>query len=98
MSSAESLWESFVIMLLCIFGAILIIFAVGMPTEEANKQLILAGVIDVPQEWQTSDISDFFISIIYWIAYLMGFAGVVQFIYTSVRRTKYDVYGNPIED
>ncbi len=96
MSSALSLWESFIIMLVMILISIIATFVILMPFEEVNKQMTLAGVKDVPQEWQSSSNVDFYISAGYWLTYLVDFIAVGQFIWRSVKRQRYDSYGNLI--
>lgn len=97
MSSAASLWESFVIMIICVFASIILVF-VMVPAENILTQIQKAGLMDVPETWQTVDDQDFFVSIAYWLTYFLTFFGIGQFVWTAVRRQKYDVYGNLVED
>lgn len=97
MSSAASLWQSFVIMIVCVFASLLLIFALA-PAENMITQIQSTGLLDVPEVWQTADDQDFYVSIAYWLTYFLSFFGVGQFVWTAVRRQRYDIYGNEVNE
>lgn len=97
MSSAASLWEAFIIMIVCVFASILLVFVL-VPCENMLTGLQSTGLMDVSETWQTADDQEFYISIGYFLTYFLTFYGIGQFIWTAVRRQRYDIYGNPVEE
>lgn len=98
MSSIESLFKSFIIMLVCLFSSVMITQFILMPAELVRTELVKTGIADAPPEWGGMGISDFTLSLGYFLTYFLDFFAVGQFIWTAVRRQKYDVYGNVISE
>jgi len=96
MSSIESLFKSFIIMLVCLFSSVMITQFILMPAELVRTELVKTGISDAPPEWGGMGISDFTLSLGYFLTYFLDFYAVGQFVWTSVRRQRYDVYGNPV--
>lgn len=96
MSSIESLFKSFIIMLVCLFSSIAITQFILMPAELVRIEFIKTSIADASPEWGGMGISDFTLSLGYFLTYFIDFYAVGQFIWTAVRRQKYDVYGNVI--
>lgn len=91
MSSAKSLFESFIIMLILILVAVILLFAVGVPTDNLFTGFIGTGFIeDVPAQWDTFEDRDIVISAFYAFDYSLIIAGVLNFLATAVRRQRYD--------
>lgn len=84
-------------MIICVFASILLVFALA-PAENMLTQIQSSGLMDVPETWQTADNQDFYVSIAYFLTYFLTFFGIGQFVWTAVRRQKYDVYGNLVEE
>ncbi len=97
-SSIASLFKSFVILIICLISSVIITEFILMPAELVIHEVQSTGIEDAPPEWQTSDLIDFTLGAGYFLTYFLDFFAVTQFIYTAVRRQKYDVYGNEIED
>lgn len=98
MSSIESLFKSFVVMVVCLFCSVIITMFILMPAELVIVEVQKTGIEDAPIEWKTSDDKDFFLKLGYGLTYFLDFFAVGQFVWTAVRRQKYDVYGQPIEE
>lgn len=91
MSSAKSLFEAFIIMIILIMVAIILLFAVGIPTDNIFVAFIATGFIeDVGSNWDTFEDRDIVISAFYAFDYGLIIAGVLNFIATAVRRQEYD--------
>lgn len=96
MSSAESLFKSFVVLLVCLFSSVVITQFILLPSEIVRSEFIKTGVADAPPEWGGQDNPDFFLSLGYFLTYFLDFFAVAQFVWTAIRRQKYDIYGQPI--
>lgn len=91
MSSAQSLFEAFIIMIILIMVAIILLFAVGVSTDNIFAAFIGTGFIeDVGSNWDTFEDRDMVISAFYAFDYGLIIAGVLNFIATAVRRQRYD--------
>lgn len=98
MSSAESLFKSFLIMIVCLIVSVSATNYILMPLELARTQIQAAGLADAPPEWSSAGTADNLLSLAYWLTYFLDFFAVGQFIWTCVRKQRYDIYGQPIED
>jgi hypothetical protein len=85
-------------MIVCLFAAVLLVFVALMPGELVVKSIQSTGIQDVPEPWQSSSQVEYYISSGYFLSYFLSFFAVGQFIWTAVRRQRYDVYGNLVED
>lgn len=98
MSSAQSLFKSFLILVVCLVCSVAITNFVLMPLEMVQNTLRATGMQDAPPEWSNSGDIDFYVSIAYWLTYFLDFFGVGQFIWVAIRRQRYDIYGNQVEE
>lgn len=98
MSSAESLFKAFVVMIVCLLSSIIITAYILAPEELVIHEIQKTGLQDVPPEWQTANYNDFFLSLGYFLTYFLDFFAVGQFIWTAVRKQRYDQFGQPIEE
>lgn len=100
MSSAESLFKSFVILVVCLLSSVIITMFILAPSEIVQKEIMNTGMGDAPPEWgaQTHKDIDFYMSLGYFLTYFLDFFGIGQFVWTAVRRQRYDMYGQPIEE
>ena len=98
MSSVESLFKSFVVMVICLLSSVIITQFILAPSEQVRTEFLKTGVADAPQEWGGQDNSDFALSLGYFLTYFLDFFAVAQFVWTAVRKQRYDVYGNPITE
>lgn len=98
MSSGKSLFESAIIMIICLAIGFVMNIAILMPVDMIRDNMALAGIYQVDAAWLSSTEENFINYIIYAIAYFIPLYGIIQFIVAAVRRQKYDQYGNMYYD
>lgn len=98
MSSVQSLFESFIIMIVCLFSSVIITEFVLAPGELVENQLVSNGISDAPPEWHAMDGVDSLWSYGYFLTYFLDFYAIGQFVWTCIRKQRYDIYGNPISE
>lgn len=91
MSSAESLWDAFFLMMILIFIAIVLLFAVAIPGDNIIPVMQAAGTEDVSAQWDTFDDREYVQQLIYIVDYALVIIGVGNFIITAARRQRYDL-------
>lgn len=98
MSSVESLFKSFIVLIVCLISSVIITEFILQSGEMMRTEYIKTGVADSPPEWGGQDNSDFALSLGYFLTYVLDFYAIGQFIWVAVRRQRYDVQGQPIEE
>lgn len=95
MSSVRSLFEAFIIMIVCIIIATVLLFAVGIPMDNIFTAFTNANFEDVGSQWDTFEDRDFIITAFYVLDYGIVLIGILNFLATAVRRQEYDDYYIP---
>jgi hypothetical protein len=91
-SSGYSLFSAFFIMMFSIFIGLLIVLSLGSVNDMVKDALIGSGVYDVSSNWGSISDPDNVSNVIYIVGYGIPIMGVVNFLYSAVRRQRYDVY------
>jgi len=91
-SSGQSLFTAFIIMFVCIVFGVFINFSFASMFDMISNELAIAGVHDVSPAWDTSSSADFMGGTIRLLGYAVPIMGVVNFLYSAVRRQRYDYY------
>ena len=93
MSSAKSLFDSFFVFIFLLIFAILIDFSIGHAIAEFLVAFAERGLFSgVTAEWDTSWELRTFVTNFHLFIYVIPAIGLGQFLYTAIRRTRYDVY------
>ncbi len=93
MSSAKSLFDSFFVFIFLLIFAILIDFSIGHAIDEFLVAFAERGLFSgVTAEWDTSWELRTFVTNFHLFIYIVPAIGLAQFLYTAIRRTRYDVY------
>jgi preprotein translocase subunit SecG len=92
MTNFVSVWQGFVIMVVCIIIGILMSFAGGTALESILDGYAQAGVYDVPAEWDTMGEINLLVNIYYLMMYLFPVVGIACFVVSVLKRQKYDRY------
>lgn len=90
MSSAQSLFEAFIIMMICFIVAVVVLFGVALPYDNMEPVFTQAGLGDVSEQWDTFGDRDFLVTLIYLLDIGIMIFGVGNFVVTAVRRQEYD--------
>ena len=101
MSSGQSLFEAFGIMLFCLLMGLTLTIVFGTSTDILRNQFLLAGIYNVGGAWveaQQLGSIDTLNNLILAICYFIPLFGVINFLVTCVRRQRYDQYGNQVDD
>ena len=90
MSSAQSLFEAFIIwLIMCIFSVALL-FSVAMPWDIMLPLFQAAGFDNVSSSWNTTGDRALLGQLIYAIIYLLPIIGGINFFATATRTQEYD--------
>lgn len=94
MSSANSLFNSFFIFLFSIVFAFVLDVSVGHAIDEflLSISFIAARMGDPGGAFDTSSMLAQFVGNFHLLIYLIPAMGLAQFIYTAIRRTRYEQY------
>ena len=93
MSSAKSLFDSFFVFIFLLIFAILVDFSIGHAIDEFLVAFAERGLFSgVTAEWDTSWELRTFVTNFHLFIYVVPAIGLGQFLYTAIRRTRYDVY------
>ena len=92
MTNFVTVWEGFVIMVVCIIVGIIMSFAGGTILESMIDGYTTAGVYDVPAEWNPMGGVNTLVNIYFFLMYLIPVIGIACFIISVLKRQKYDRY------
>ena len=92
MSSGMSLINSFFVMLISLTLAFLLNAGLGYALDVMLTRFSVMGIYDVPAAYDPSSNLGFCSNLFHLLIYMIPIFGVGQFIYTAVRRQKYDAY------
>jgi hypothetical protein len=93
MSSARSLFDSFFVFIFLLIFAILIDFSIGHAIDEFLVAFADRGLFSgVTGSWDTSWELRTFVTNFHLFIYIIPAIGLGQFLYTAIRRQRYDVY------
>ena len=93
MSSAKSLFDSFFVFIFLLIFAILVDFSIGHAIDSYLVAFAERGLFSgVTPEWDTSWELRTFVTNFHLFIYIVPAIGLGQFLYTAIRRTRYDVY------
>ena len=93
MSSAKSLFDSFFVFIFLLIFAILVDFSIGHAIDEFLVAFAERGLFSgVTAEWDTSWELRTFVTNFHLFIYVIPAIGLGQFLYTAIRRTRYDAY------
>lgn len=93
MSSAKSLFDSFFVFIFLLIFAILVDFSIGHAIDSYLVAFAERGLFsDVTTEWDTSWELRTFVTNFHLFIYVVPAIGLGQFLYTAIRRTRYDQY------
>ncbi len=97
MTSFSALWQGFIIMVISIVIGVLMSFAGGVVIDTMIDGFTLAGVFDVPAEWDSLGRVNLLVNIYFFIMYLIPLIGIGNFFITVFKRQKYDKFANIYE-
>lgn len=93
MSSAKSLFDSFFVFIFLLIFAILVDFSIGHAIDSYLVAFADRGLFSgVDTSWDTSWELRTFVTNFHLFIYIVPAIGLGQFLYTAIRRTRYDVY------
>jgi len=96
MSSGMSLINSFFVMIISIVLAVVLNVGLGYVMDSMLMRFSSAGMGDVSSAWDPTSMVSFVCNLFYLLIYIVPIFGVGQFIYTAVRRQRYDLYREEI--
>ncbi len=96
MSSGMSLLNSFFVMLISIIFAFVLNVGLGFMLDRLLIAFAAAGLYDVSTVWDPTALVAMVCNLFYLLIYVVPILGVAQFVYTAVRRQRYDAY-EPLE-
>ncbi len=96
MSSGMSLINSFFVMIVSFLLAFVLNVGLGFMLDRVLIAFATAGMYDVSAEWDPTSLVSMVCTLFYLLIYVVPILGVAQFVYTAVRRQRYDQY-EPIE-
>lgn len=94
MTSFSAVWQGFVIMVVTIVIGVMMSLAGGTILDALVDGFMLAGVYDVPAEWDQSGTINLAINLYYFLMYVIPVMGVAIFVVTIHQRKRYDRYGD----
>lgn len=93
MSSARSLFDSFFVFIFLLVFAFLLDISIGHAIDSYLVAFADRGLFsNVTPSWDTSWELRTFVTNFHLMLYIAPAIGLGQFIYTAIRRTRYDVY------
>mgnify|MGYP001159299576 FL=1 len=94
MTSFSAVWQGFIIMIVTIAVGVMMSFAGGTILDTLVDGFTIAGVYDVPAEWDQSGTINLAINLYYFLMYVIPLLGVAIFVVTLHQRKRYDRYGD----
>ncbi len=94
MTSFSAVWQGFIIMIVTITIGVMMSFAGGTILDGLVDGFTMAGVYDVPAEWDQSGTINLVINLYYFLMYVIPVMGVAIFLVTIHQRKRYDRYGD----
>ena len=91
-----SLINSFFVMLISIILAFVLNIGLGFMLDRILIAFADAGLYDVSAAWDPTSLVSMVCTLFYLLIYIVPILGVAQFVYTAVRRQRYDAY-EPLE-
>ncbi|MFA7162028.1 MAG: hypothetical protein WC083_05605 [Candidatus Methanomethylophilaceae archaeon] len=95
MTSFSSVWQGFIIMIATISIGVMMSLAGGTILDALIDGYAVAGVYNVPPEWDQSTNINLIVNIYYALMYLIPVIGVACFVVTIFQRKRYDRYNDP---
>ena len=93
MSSAKSLFDSFFVFIFLLIFAVLVDISIGHAIDEVLISFSERGMFSlVDASWDSSWELRTFVTNFHLFIYIIPAIGLGQFLYTAIRRTRYDVY------
>lgn len=92
MTNFVTVWEGFVIMVVTIAIGVVMSFAGGTMLDSMIDSLTVAGVYDVPAEWDAAGSVNTLVNIYFFLMYLIPCLGIACFAISILKRQKYDQY------
>ena len=93
MSSARSLFDSFFLFIFLLIFALLLDVSIGHAIDEFLVAFAERGLFsDVTKSWDSSWELRTFVTNFHLFIYIIPAIGLGQFLYTAIRRQRYDVY------
>jgi len=92
MSSGMSLINSFFVMLISIILAFVLNIGLGFMLDRLLIAFAVAGLYDVSDVWDPTSLVAMVCNMFYLLIYVVPILGIAQFVYTAVRRQRYDAY------
>lgn len=93
MSSAKSLFDSFFVFIFLLIFAFLVDLSIGHAIDEVLVSFAERGMFsDVTHQWDSSWELRTFVTNFHLFIYVIPAIGLGQFLYTAIRRQRYDVY------
>jgi len=91
-----SLINSFFVMLISFILALVLNVGLGFMLDRILIAFASAGLYDVSAAWDPTSLISMICNNFYLLIYVVPILGVAQFVFTAVRRQRYDAY-EPIE-
>ena len=93
MSSAKSLFDSFFVFIFLLIFAVLVDVSIGHAIDEVLVSFAERGLFSgVTSEWDASWELRTFVTNFHLFIYIIPAIGLGQFLYTAIRKQRYDVY------
>jgi Na+/H+-dicarboxylate symporter len=91
-----SLINSFFVMIISLIFAFVLNVGLGFMLDRLLIAFAGAGLYDVSEAWDPTSIVGMVCNNFYLLIYVVAILGIAQFVYTAVRRQRYDAY-EPVE-
>ncbi len=92
MSSGQSLINSFFVMIISFLLAFVLNVGLGFMLDRILIAFAEVGVYDVSVAWDPTSLVAMICNMFYLLIYIVPILGIAQFVYTAVRRQRYDAY------
>ena len=92
MSSANSLFKGFSVMVYCLVLGLALNISLAHGLDSMLVKFGEMGVFDVPSIWDSSAVVTRLVNMFYLMMYIIPMIGVAYFVLTAVRRQEYDKY------
>ena len=92
MSSGKSLINSGMVFILCCLTAYILNISIGYMIDVIIDAGVRHGMYHVSPEWDAAPNVQRIVDMFYFIIYGLPIFGIVRFVYTAVRRQRYEEY------
>lgn len=88
--AVTTIFQATLILIIGVLIGIVLNFGILMPLTAIQDGFVSSGVYDVPEQWDTRDDIDFFITLTHMCVYLVPILSLLHFIVVIVKALRYD--------